>query len=292
LRFNLKKSKNPPKSPTAAPYSSSSPLVSSIKNNLINNSFLTPIDILTVDKNSRLTLTKKLKKFIPLNPEDNIIVYQDTYNKTIVLKVQQEETIVDNWILIRTKDNTVKPNTINDAISKNETYNDNALVNGYGIDDEDESDVDNNLWASVENVTPNKQKADTLYSTPILLIDDEKDILIALNTILKSEGYRNVKAFSDSRDMLRHLIGMKKTFYYRLAVIDIRMPDINGIQIHKISRILNPSIKTIFLTALDAVDELTSLISEIKPADIMRKPVDQNTFIKTVNDKVVSIGLP
>ena len=124
------------------------------------------------------------------------------------------------------------------------------------------------------------------------MIDDEKDILIALDIILKTEGYRNIKAFSDSRDMLKHLFDMKKTFYYRLAIIDIRMHEINGIQIHQILRILNPSIKTIFLTALDAVDELTSLISEIKPADIMRKPVDKNTFIKTVNDKVVSIEVP
>jgi two-component SAPR family response regulator len=67
------------------------------------------------------------------------------------------------------------------------------------------------------------------------------------------------------------------------------MRDINGIQLYQILRILNPSIKTIFLTALDAADELTSLMPEIKPADIMRKPIDKNTFIKTVNDKVVHI---
>ena len=36
---------------------------------------------------------------------------------------------------------------------------------------------------------------------------------IALDIILKTEGYRNIKAFSDSRDMLKHLFDMKKTFY-------------------------------------------------------------------------------
>ena len=289
MRFNLKRSKKSTTSP-AAPYSSSSSLVSSTKNNLINNSFLTPIDILTVDKNSRLTITKKFKKFVPLNPEDNIIVYKDTFNKTMVLKVQQNKTIVDNWILIRIKDNNVKPNTINDTCSNNDTNKDNILVNGYD-DDNDVSAVDDKSDADDIEVNPNKQKEATLYSIPILLMDDEKDILISLITILKSEGYRNVKAFSDSRDMLKHLLDMKKTFYYRLAIIDIRMPDINGIQIYQILRILNPSTKTIFLTALDAVDELTSVMSEIKPADILRKPVDQNTFIKTVNDKVFSIGV-
>jgi hypothetical protein len=49
---------------------------------------LNPIDVILVDKQSRLTLTKKVKRVIPLNPEDKIAVYQDIYNKDIVLKVQ------------------------------------------------------------------------------------------------------------------------------------------------------------------------------------------------------------
>ncbi len=73
--------------------------------------------------------------------------------------------------------------------------------------------------------------------------------------------------------------------------MDIRMPDINGMQLYQILRILNPSIKTMFLTALDAVDELTSIYPEIRPADMLRKPIDHKRFIEAVNDKVSSIGI-
>jgi CheY-like chemotaxis protein len=288
MRFNIKRSKGPPTSAGATTYSSSSPLLSSAKGNLINNSFLNPIDILTVDRNSRLTITKKLKKFVHLSPDDKIIFYQDAYNKTIVLKVQQRENVVNNWILIEVKENSVKTNTINSASSENGTNNNNTHVNSSY--DDDDIDADDKLKADFVNGDQYKERKGTLYYTPILLLDDDKDILLTLNTFLRSEGYCNVKPFFDSREMLRHLLGMKKALYYRLAIIDIRIPDINGIQVYQMLKILTPPIKTIFLTALDAADELTRLMPEIKSADIMRKPVDQDAFIKTVNDKVVSIG--
>jgi hypothetical protein len=49
------------------------------------------IDILAIDKYSRLTLTKTVKKALSLNPEDKIIVYQEKGNnnnkdKKIILK--------------------------------------------------------------------------------------------------------------------------------------------------------------------------------------------------------------
>ena len=107
---------------------------------------------------------------------------------------------------------------------------------------------------------------------------------------MKIEGYINVKTFSDSKSVLKHLSD-KNPLYYKLAITDIRMPDINGIQLYQILKILNPSIKIIFLTALDAVNELASIYPEIKPSDIMKKPIDPQLFIKTVNDKVNSIGI-
>ena len=85
---------------------------SSIANILIDKERLSPIDVLTIDKNSRLTLTKKVKKIIPLNTNNKIIVFQDTLTKNILLKVQHEETIIDSWILTKSKDNA---NNINSS---------------------------------------------------------------------------------------------------------------------------------------------------------------------------------
>ena len=59
--------------------------------------------------------------------------------------------------------------------------------------------------------------------------------------------------------MLKHLLESKSSSPYKLAILDIRMPDINGIQLYQILKTLNPAIKIIFITALDAADELTSM---------------------------------
>ena len=281
MRFNAK---NKQESSTTRP---------SIANILIDKERLSPIDVLTIDKNSRLTLTKKVKKIIPLNTNNKIIVYQDTSTKNILLKVQDEETIIDSWILTKSNDNA---NNISSSsnISKVKADNSNSLDDNIDDPDIDEAEKDEESNFIIGNRGDSSYntiyKHKTLYNIPILLVDDENDLLTSFNLLLKIEGYRNVKTFSDSKSVLKHLSD-KNPLYYKLAITDIRMPDINGIQLYQILKILNPSIKIIFLTALDAVNELASIYPEVKPSDIMKKPIDPEVFIKTVNDKVNSIGI-
>jgi CheY-like chemotaxis protein len=209
---------------------------------------------------------------ITLNPEDKIVVYQDMYNKNLVLKIQQQEKVVDNWVLIRgNKEKSKKHNRINGDNNKKI-----AVV----------ADACNNSNSSYCN----KEYA-TRHSIPILLVDDEEDLLMTFDLFLRSEGYDNIKAFSSSKSLLRYLLESKRMMQYKLVIMDIRMPDINGMQLYQIIRILNPSIKTMFLTALDAVEELTSIYPEIKPTDILRKPIDNNQFIEAVNDKVSGLEI-
>jgi len=269
---------------------------SSIANILIDKERLSPIDVLTIDKNSRLTLTKKVKKIIPLNTNNKIIVFQDTLTKNILLKIQHEETIIDSWILTKSKDNANNINSSSNSSNSSKIKTDNIrgldgtiddpYVNEIEENEEYNFNIDNRRDSSYNTIY--KQK--TLYNIPILLVDDENDLLTSFNLLLKIEGYRNIKTFSDSKSVLKHLSD-KNPLYYKLAITDIRMPDINGIQLYQILKILNPSIKIIFLTALDAVNELASIYPEIKPSDIMKKPIDPELFVKTVNDKVNSIGI-
>ena len=111
-------------------------------------------------------------------------------------------------------------------------------------------------------------------------------LLITFELFLKNEGYKNVKTFSDSKNVIKHLLDLSDSSHFKLAIIDIRMPKINGMQLYQILKILNPSIKIIFVTSLDAVNELTSMYYDIKPTDIIRKPTDQNQFVKIINDKI------
>jgi response regulator RpfG family c-di-GMP phosphodiesterase len=120
------------------------------------------------------------------------------------------------------------------------------------------------------------------------LVDDDSDSLMTFKILLKNEGYSSIKTFSSSNTTIKHLLDLNSSSHYKLAIIDVRMPDINCIQLYQILKILNPSVKIMFLTGLDAVNEITSMYHDIKSTDILRKPIEPNLFVKAVNDKVLS----
>lgn len=155
----------------------------STTNPSINNTRLTPIDTLTIDKNSRLTLTKKVKKILSFKPEGKIMVYQDTRNKNILLKVQHEEdTTVNNWILTKIKDNLNDNdnNTVDIRFKKNNSSNSRSSSSSSLVDNSDDDKFDKNIETKTDSfVNIKKQeekeeiyshylryKENTLYHTP------------------------------------------------------------------------------------------------------------------------------
>ena len=68
-------------------------------------------------------------------------------------------------------------------------------------------------------------------------------------------------------------------YYYDLVITDIRMPGMNGIQLYSKLKVMNPEIKVLFLSALDAVEELLSIFPDIKVSEIFRKPVEPRELI-------------
>jgi DNA-binding NarL/FixJ family response regulator len=81
---------------------------------------------------------------------------------------------------------------------------------------------------------------------------------------------------------------LSHSLHYQLAIIDIRMPHINGIQLYQILKIINKNIKVLFISALDAAEEVISMFPEIKPSSIIRKPVSLEYFIEKVQETITS----
>ncbi|MDW0283408.1 MAG: response regulator [Nitrososphaeraceae archaeon] len=117
-----------------------------------------------------------------------------------------------------------------------------------------------------------------------MLIDDEEDLLTVYKLFLSSAGYTNLKAFSDPREGLKHVVDLKDPSHYDLAILDIRMGDINGIQLYQILKIMHPNIKVLFVSTLDATEELMTFFPGLRPSDFIRKPIEQEHFIKKVKD--------
>ncbi|MDN5847341.1 MAG: response regulator [Candidatus Nitrosocosmicus sp.] len=114
----------------------------------------------------------------------------------------------------------------------------------------------------------------------ILLIDDDEDILFAFNSIISSEGY-NVTSFSSSSNALSHFSN-KNPYFYHLVIMDIRMPELNGIKLYSHLKVLNPDVKVLFLSALNALDEVLSIFPEIKYREIIRKPIEPDALLSII----------
>jgi len=136
----------------------------------------------------------------------------------------------------------------------------------------------NNLAKSKDNTSIN-----------ILVIDDDEDILYTFDALLNRQGYK-VKAFSNSIEAFKH-VTEKSPYLYDLILMDIRMPGINGIQLYRKLRAINPHAKILLVSALDVVHELIESIPGINMKEIIRKPIEPEDFIlkikSTINDGLI-----
>jgi len=124
-----------------------------------------------------------------------------------------------------------------------------------------------------------KKRSLTTSEAPptIMLVDDEPDILLTYKTFLSSAGY-NVDTFTDAREALTHFEHIDPNTY-NLVLVDIRMPNLNGIQLYYRLKAKNPDVKILFVSALDAAQEMISILPDMGFDDIIRKPVDIEQFL-------------
>jgi DNA-binding response OmpR family regulator len=108
----------------------------------------------------------------------------------------------------------------------------------------------------------------------ILLVDDEADIALALSLGLESNGF-SVDAFTSS---ITALASFKSDFYI-LALLDIKIPEMDGIELFKKIRDKDKKIKVCFVSAYD-VDYHT--VKEYSTC-IIKKPVTIEDLLKKIN---------
>ena len=112
---------------------------------------------------------------------------------------------------------------------------------------------------------------------PILIVDDEPEILVAVDTCLRMAGFDNIVTISDSRDVIRQM----ERQIPALILLDLNMPHINGGRLLKIIRKTWPRIPVIVLTGTIEVDTAVKCM-KIGAMDYVMKPVEEERLIKAV----------
>jgi two-component system, OmpR family, response regulator ChvI len=127
------------------------------------------------------------------------------------------------------------------------------------------------------------QKQQQKNSCNIMVVDDEPDTASTYRIILSAEGY-SVQEFTDPQEALRHFVQLPDpSSYYKLVLLDVRMPRLNGLQLFNRIRAISPSIKIVFCSALDIAEELVSVLPGLSYDNIMKKPLRREDFINKIN---------
>jgi two-component system copper resistance phosphate regulon response regulator CusR len=81
----------------------------------------------------------------------------------------------------------------------------------------------------------------------ILLAEDEPDVAVAIEAVLEESGFFKVDRYYDAASAL----SIFKPGVYDLALLDIKMPRMNGFELCRKLRGIDNKIKVCFLTAAD-----------------------------------------
>ena len=164
-------------------------------------------------------------------------------------------------------------NHINYQITENNRYSLYKIKrkNIFGLNNKNSFD-EQQLVSSTENLNNNNKR--------IILVDDEKDVLFTYKTFLKDHDY-DVTAFTDPSLAMNYIRNIPN-FKDLLVILDIRMKNLNGFQLHQQIKSIDPTIKVLFITALDILDEFSTIIPGISKEYIMKKPVDRKIFTNTI----------
>lgn len=114
-------------------------------------------------------------------------------------------------------------------------------------------------------------------SYPIMLVDNEADALSLLKSFLCHEGFQNVISFDDSLLALDFF----KNEEVALAVIDLRMPRLNGRELLEELSELKPYVPVIVVTAESHIETAIDCMKN-GAVDYLTKPISINLFIAGV----------
>ncbi|MGH9982184.1 MAG: response regulator, partial [Nitrososphaeraceae archaeon] len=114
----------------------------------------------------------------------------------------------------------------------------------------------------------------------ILLVDDDPDILVTYESFLNDNGYEII-SFTDSTNALNYIKTLSN-FEDLLVTLDIRMKDLNGFQLYQQIKAIDPTIKILFITALDILDEILTIVPGLSKDQILIKPVEEKVLLNTI----------
>jgi len=110
----------------------------------------------------------------------------------------------------------------------------------------------------------------------VLLVDDEKDFLDALGERMENRGM-NVSTTTSAKEAVKKV----QEESYDAIVLDLQMPEMDGIEVLKAIKKINPDMQVILLTGHATVEKGIEAM-KLGAMDLIEKPAD----IETIAEKI------
>jgi DNA-binding response OmpR family regulator len=125
---------------------------------------------------------------------------------------------------------------------------------------------------------PTSEEKPWTRTCSIIMVDDEPDVNLSIKTALEDNGDFEVDTFNDAESALFAF----KPDQYDLAILDVKMPGMNGFQLCGRLRDIDKKLKISFLTATELTyfqDIDSVVINDLRTDCFITKPVDTTDLI-------------
>ena len=120
----------------------------------------------------------------------------------------------------------------------------------------------------------------------LLVVDDEQVALTSVKRLLKRNGFKDVEICAHGKDAVARI----KEGDFDIVLLDLLMPEVDGLAVLKATKPYNPDTEFIILTAMDDVSSAVKAI-RLGAYDYLVKPVDNERLILSIERAYERRGL-
>ena len=114
----------------------------------------------------------------------------------------------------------------------------------------------------------------------ILIVDDDANIRETISLILQQEGYS-----TDTAENGKEAIEKTKTRYFNLALLDIKLPDMEGTKLLTIMHSAQPKMMKIMVTGYPSLENAVEALNLGADSYVM-KPIDPEKLLALIEEKL------
>ncbi|MCU0531664.1 MAG: response regulator, partial [Syntrophales bacterium] len=120
----------------------------------------------------------------------------------------------------------------------------------------------------------------------ILVVDDEDVTLSSMKRLLRWQGIKDVETCDSGKDAIRRI----KAGDYDIVLLDLLMPEVDGIQVLESSKPFKPQTEFIIITAVDVIAQAVKAV-RLGAYDYLVKPVDNEHLMRVLERAYERRGL-